>query len=309
MQRHARTRLCAVAAAVALAAGGALALAGPAQPAAAADGSTGGLLDSAVGSVSADSTLGGLLHPAADTAGSQIRRHEQPASAAGTAGTAGTQSLNRPQTYGPLSPQGSDVSSHQKNVNWSAARASGASFTFVKATEGTDYTNPYFSRQFQGAGNAGLDHGAYHFAVPDQSSARSQADWFLAHGGAAGNDGRTLPPALDIEYNPYGATCYGMSRGAMTAWIRGFVHEVHARTGRYPVIFTSTRWWKSCTGNTTAFSRNDPLWISRWGSDPGPLPGSWANETFWQYADSGSTPGDQDRYNGTGYGLRRLSRG
>lgn len=48
-------------------------------------------------------------------------------------------------------PKGHDVSSHQKNVDWSGAKARGARFVYVKATESTNYRNPYFSQQYNGA--------------------------------------------------------------------------------------------------------------------------------------------------------------
>src|SRR5437763_3758440 len=63
---------------------------------------------------------------------------------------------------------------------------------------------------------------SYHFAIPDNSGGATQADYFVAHGGGWSKDGRTLPGALDIEYNPYGATCYGLSHAGMVSWIRAF---------------------------------------------------------------------------------------
>jgi len=49
-------------------------------------------------------------------------------------------------------------------------------------------------------------------ALPDRSSGAAQAGYFTANSGGRSPDGDTLPPMLDIEYNPYGQTCYGMSR-------------------------------------------------------------------------------------------------
>lgn len=37
----------------------------------------------------------------------------------------------------------------------------------------------------------------------------------------------------------------------------------------------------------------------------GTLPAGWSYETFWQFADSGSNPGDQDIFNGDMAGLQR----
>ncbi|WP_343998545.1 lysozyme [Streptomyces thermocarboxydovorans] len=209
-------------------------------------------------------------------------------------------------------PKGHDVSSHQKSVNWQKARSKGARFVYVKATESTTYRNPYFRQQYDGSRRAGLIRGAYHFALPDRSSGRTQAAWFVRNGGAWRADGRTLPPALDIEYNPYDRKekCYGLSKARMTAWIRSFSNEVHRRTGRRPVIYTTTHWWRTCTGNSPAFGRDHPLWIARYSrSGPGALPAGWSSWTFWQYDNSGTLPGDQNYFNGSLGRLKALARG
>jgi GH25 family lysozyme M1 (1,4-beta-N-acetylmuramidase) len=205
--------------------------------------------------------------------------------------------------------RGMDVSSHQGNVNWPAAAAAGGRFAYVKATESTTYRNPYFAQQYNGSYNAGLIRGAYHFALPDRSSGTAQADYFVGHGGGWSRDGRTLPPALDIEYNPYGAVCYGLSPAAMVSWIRAFSNQVRARTSRYPTIYTTRDWWVSCTGNSPAFGATNPLWIARYASSVGALPAGWSFHTIWQYASSGPLPGDQDLFNGAYARLQALATG
>jgi GH25 family lysozyme M1 (1,4-beta-N-acetylmuramidase) len=206
-------------------------------------------------------------------------------------------------------PHGNDVSSHQGNVNWSSVKANGGLFSYSKATEGSYYTNPYFAQQYNGAYNAGLIRGAYHFAIPNDSGGAYQADYFVNHGGGWSKDGKTLPGALDIEYNPYGATCYGLSQGSMVNWIAAFINEYHARTGRWAVIYTTTNWWQSCTGNYGGFANNDPLWIANYSGSPGTLPNGWGFYTIWQYADSGVFPGDQDVFNGDYTRLQALANG
>ncbi|MET9902607.1 lysozyme [Streptomyces sp. NPDC006446] len=207
--------------------------------------------------------------------------------------------------------KGHDVSSHQKNVDWRSARAKGARFVYVKATEATTYRNPYFDRQYDGARAAGILHGAYHFAVPDRSSGAAQAAHFVHNGGAWRADGWTLPPALDIEYNPYGKRkCYGLSKTAMVNWIKAFSDEVRRETGRRPVIYTTTHWWNVCTGSSRAFAANHALWLARYGStDAGALPAGWSVWTFWQYDNGGSLPGDQNLFHGSRAQLERLARG
>jgi GH25 family lysozyme M1 (1,4-beta-N-acetylmuramidase) len=203
---------------------------------------------------------------------------------------------------------GFDVSSYQGAVNWPAAAAAGATFSYVKATEGVSYVNPYFARQYNGAYAVGMRRGAYHFATPNTSDAVTQANWFVNHGGSWSKDGRTLPPAVDLEYNPYGDTCYGMTPAALVAWVHAFVNQVRQRTTRYPTIYTSTRWWSMCMGNDATFGA-DPLWIARYSTAVGKLPPGWSAQAIWQFADAGAFPGDQDSFNGTASQLRILATG
>jgi GH25 family lysozyme M1 (1,4-beta-N-acetylmuramidase) len=230
-----------------------------------------------------------MTHPELDWLGSQIKLHE------------GTEAPGNAKAVTPAKvtqTPGMDVSSYQGDVDWAGAWSKGAKFAYVKATEGTSYTNPYFAQQYNGSYNVGMIRGAYHFALPDVSSGRTQADYFLAHGGGWSADGKTLPGALDMEYNPYGATCYGKSQSDMVSWIKAFSDEYHARTDRYPTIYTSAAWWSTCTGDSSAFSIDNALWIARYSSSVGTLPAGWHYQTFWQFADSGAFPGDQDRFNG-----------
>jgi GH25 family lysozyme M1 (1,4-beta-N-acetylmuramidase) len=202
--------------------------------------------------------------------------------------------------------EGIDVSSHQGNVNWSYWWGQGKRFAYVKATEGTSYKNPYFAQQYNGSYNIGMIRGAYHFGLPSSSSGATQANYFATNGGGWSKDGKTLPGVLDIEYNPYGATCYGLSASAMVSWIRDFVNTYKSRTGRDAVIYTNYDWWSRCTGNSTAFNSTNPLWVARYSSSPGTLPGGWPFHTFWQYT---SSPLDQNRFNGAYDRLQALANG
>lgn len=235
-------------------------------------------------------------HPERDFAGSTVVAHE---------GRGAGGSLQPLVTQTP----GLDVSSYQGNVNWSSVAANGGRFAYIKATEGTGYTNPYFAQQYNGSYNAGLIRGAYHFALPNVSSGATQANYLVSHGGGWSRDGKTLPPALDIEYNPYGATCYGLSQSAMTAWIHDFSTTVHTRTGRYPTIYTTTDWWTTCTGNNGGFGATNPLWIARYSSSVGTLPNGWGYQTIWQCSDAGTFPGDQNLFNGAYDRVQALANG
>lgn len=212
--------------------------------------------------------------------------------------------------------QGQDVSAWQTNVDWSAQWNMGSRFAYVKASEGDYYASSTFTTQYQGSRNVGMYHGAYHFAIPNWSSGSAQAQYFVANGGNWSADGATLPPALDIEYNPYqgrtingwnaGNVCYDMSPSQLSSWIHQFGDKIQALTGRYPVIYSTTDWWQTCLGSDSTFG-DYPLWIAAYPNTPsgapGTLPASWNQFSFWQYSSTGPFDGDSNVWNG---GLAQL---
>ncbi|KAL3457519.1 glycoside hydrolase superfamily [Aspergillus heterothallicus] len=198
---------------------------------------------------------------------------------------------------------GFDISNYQASVDYQGAYNSGARFVMIKATEGTSFIDPVFNTHYTGATNAGLIRGGYHFAHPDSSSGAAQANYFLAHGGGWSADGRTLPGMLDLE-----AGCYGLSASAMVSWIQDFGETYKAKTGRYPMIYTTTSWWTSCTGNNGGFSEY-PLVLARWASSPGTLPNGWSTHSFWQNDDSYEFGGDSDVWNGSEASLKTFASG
>ncbi|KAH9022150.1 glycoside hydrolase family 25 protein [Lactarius hengduanensis] len=203
-------------------------------------------------------------------------------------------------------PQGIDVSHFQGTLNWNTIKSQGVVFAYIKATEGTTFIDPNFSSNYVGATNAAV-YAARITCHPDTSipavRRRQPSSSHTEITGGWSGDGITLPGALDLE-----GTCYGLTAAQMVAWIQDFSNTYHSATARFPTIYTTTSWWTSCTGNSAAFSSN-ALWIAHWATTIGTLPASWGFTTFWQYADSGPFPGDQDRFNGDAAGLSSFASG
>ena len=203
------------------------------------------------------------------------------------------------QTAGPIpgALQGVDVASFQHPggaaILWTKVAAAGIQFAAVKATEGAYYRNPYALRDLAHAKAAGLSVMAYAFAIPNGNGSSAspvvQADYLLAYLAKAG--GAAPPIELDIEYNPYGTECYGLSKTAMVSWITRFNAEVRAKTGQEPIIYTPPPWWQKCTGGVSNF-RQLPLWVPDITSASSPvLPAGWTNWAFWQYSSTGTVSG------------------
>ena len=193
--------------------------------------------------------------------------------------------------------QGVDVAGYQHPggaaINWHRVAKSGIKFAAVKATEGAYYRNPFALTDLAEAKAAGLSVLAYAFAIPNGNgstgSPAAQADYLIKYLSSAGG---TLPPILlDIEYNPYGAECYGLSQSAMISWISQFSSEVQAKTGEEPVIYGPAPWWQDCTGGATRFGQF-PLWVPDYTSAPKPvITAGWSTYAFWQYSSAGTIRG------------------
>ncbi|MGW9530523.1 GH25 family lysozyme [Paenibacillus terrae] len=192
--------------------------------------------------------------------------------------------------------QGIDVSHYNGNIDWQQVAAAGKTFAFIKATEGTTYQDNQFLANVQGARDANILVGAYHFLnATTTDGARQEAANFARAIESAG--GRLdLPPVLDYENNPKGLTPAQISEVA-----HAFLDEMEKLTGRLPIVYT---------GNVFA-SKFDPtfsmykLWVARYSTTQKPtaVP-AWDNWWAWQYSSTGSVPGipgnvDLDEFNGT----------
>ena len=180
----------------------------------------------------------------------------------------------------------------------------------MQATEGLDYVDSSFSSHYQGATDAKIARGAYHFAHPDISSAKEQVDYFIKNGGGWSDDGITLPGMLDIEFNPSGDNCFGLSPDAMVQWANDFVDEYKSQTGVYPLVYTNGGWWSECAGEGGGLGKKSPLVLAAYTeSAPTTIPGDWETYTIWQYNDSYEFGGDSDVLNGDEDVLKKLIAG
>jgi lysozyme len=89
--------------------------------------------------------------------------------------------------------QGIDVSEHQGEIDWTRIDRRSVNFVFIKATEGGDFRDRQFQRNWLGAKNAGIARGAYHFFTFCKVGA-VQAQNFID---TVPVDREILPPVID----------------------------------------------------------------------------------------------------------------
>ena len=181
---------------------------------------------------------------------------------------------------------GVDVSKYQRDVNWPTAKSSGVSFAFLKATEGADRVDSKFARNWQATKAAGIPRGGYHFYYFCRTAAE-QARWFIAN---VPRDRSSLPPVLDMEWNPQSPSCKlrpdpSTVRSEMRIWL----DMVAKHYGKKPVIYTPIDFYED---NGLAAFEGYPFWLRSVANHPGARYGAkpWV---FWQYTGTGVVPGIQ----------------
>ncbi|WP_163268042.1 glycoside hydrolase family 25 protein [Chelativorans alearense] len=186
-----------------------------------------------------------------------------------------------PWTY-PV--HGTDVSKYQGEVDWRRLARGGISFAFVKATEGGDRFDETFNANWQGARDAGIARGAYHFYYFCRP-AIEQARWFIRH---VPRDAAALPPVLDMEWNHLSPSCkLRPPAEVVRKEMQIFLDAVERHYGKRPIIYTSVDFFDK---NGLSHFKGYPFWLRSVAGHPDDKYGNhpWV---FWQYTGTGVLPG------------------
>ncbi|MHC5305832.1 GH25 family lysozyme [Bartonella sp. LJL80] len=179
--------------------------------------------------------------------------------------------------------RGVDVSHHQGEIDWARIRQQGIHFAYIKATEGGDFKDRQFQRNWQAAKSAGLRVGAYHFFTSKTDGAL-QADNFIQ---SVPCEVGMLPPVIDVENEIVAdPTQQQIIRDRLGILLR----RVEAYYGMRPLIYTDAEAYPVYV----APQFDDyPLWYrSIFGKPDLPQGKSWA---IWQYNPRGVLEGYEGR--------------
>lgn len=175
--------------------------------------------------------------------------------------------------------RGYDVSHHQGVFDHSEAVKEGHDFCIVKATEGVTLKDTQFDRNWRVLAHLGVTRGAYHFGRPGSNPARAEARFYLETVELGADD---IRPILDLE-------AFGerpLSSAALADWVRNWVMEVAAATGKRAIVYTRQFWIANLPQQTDNFGTD--LWVPRYSDamlDP-EIPPAWKRYLLWQWAGS-----------------------
>jgi GH25 family lysozyme M1 (1,4-beta-N-acetylmuramidase)/LysM repeat protein len=175
---------------------------------------------------------------------------------------------------------GIDVSNWRGTVDWDAVVGGGVQFAFAKASEGTNFTDPQFARNWSEIRRVGLPRGAYHFAQPDQNAPQAEADFFLSTVGPL-QLGDLL--ALDLE----------AGTGDLTAWTLAWLARVAEQVGFRPLLYSGSWFMQPRLAANNPELPQHGLWLAAYtGTMPAP-PLNWPVIAFWQHTRNATIPGVQ----------------
>ena len=177
--------------------------------------------------------------------------------------------------------KGVDVSEYQGEIDWQQLSSQGIDFAFIKATEGSSYTDERFSYNLEESGKTCLRRGYYHF-FSFESAGKTQAENFIRN---VPVDPDMLPPVIDVEL-------YGRFRAdppdaeTVAKELSDMIEALTEHYGQRPILYTT-----GISYSLYVKGRYDdlPVWTRSVRRPP-----SSSDWTFWQY----SCTTKLDGYNG-----------
>ena len=178
--------------------------------------------------------------------------------------------------------EGIDVSAWQGDTDFAAVKAAGKEVVYIRASVGSNYIDPYFERNYNGAVANGLSVGFYHYMTATSiSEAQEEARFFASViSGKAAN----CRPAMDYE------SFDGLSSGAVTSISLAFLETLEDATGQEVCLYSDAYNASRVFGPALA---KYPLWIAEYGVGSPSNNGKWERWSGFQYSDTGRVNGIQ----------------
>lgn len=176
---------------------------------------------------------------------------------------------------------GIDVSRHQSYVYWNLVKKMmidniNIDFAFVKATEGVDYNDEMFTRNWKLLQENKITHGAYLYFIPTNSGIL-QAKKFINTVTLKKGD---LPPAVDIEQT------FGINKKELKKKLRDCLQTLENHYKVKPIIYSYTEFYNNYLGDDF---NEYPLWVAHYTEEK--KPNIKRNWIFWQHSNLGRVDG------------------
>lgn len=186
--------------------------------------------------------------------------------------------------------EGIDVSGWQENINYEEVRNSGIDIVYMKASEGSNFVDPYFNQNYTNAKVNGLKVGFYHYLTARSvEEAIIEARFFIAT-----ISGKTPDCRLAMDFESFG----DLSISEINEIGLTFMQTVESLSGKEVVIYSNTN---DASNIFEGEITNYPLWVAQYEVNEPTPNGKWDTWVGWQFTDLGEIAGingyvDRDKY-------------
>lgn len=189
--------------------------------------------------------------------------------------------------------EGIDVSEWQGRIDFSQVASSGIQVVYIRASEGTNYVDPYFMENYRGAKANRLRTGFYHFlTATNVREAEQEARFFVSNIKGLEPDCKL---AMDFEVFD-GISTEEVNNIALT-----FLRTVENLSGKECVIYSDA--YNAREVFSRSLAEEYPIWVADYFVNEPENNGKWNTWVGFQYSDRGRINGisgsvDRDKFTG-----------
>ncbi|MBR6504549.1 MAG: LysM peptidoglycan-binding domain-containing protein [Clostridia bacterium] len=176
---------------------------------------------------------------------------------------------------------GIDVSGWQGEVDYKLVSEDGVKIVYIKATEGTSFTNRYYLDAYNNAKINGLKVGFYHYVTARSvEEGIAEAEYFSSVIENLEPDCR-----LAMDFESFGS----LTRDEINEISFAFLRRVQELTGKEMVIYSNTN--DAANIFSSELAKSYPLWVAQYGVGEPTANGNWEVWIGWQYTSEGRVAG------------------
>ena len=179
--------------------------------------------------------------------------------------------------------QGIDVSNWQGYIDYRQVANSGIKVVYIKASQGTNFEDPYFDTNYANAKANGLKVGFYHYlTATNVEDARLEAQFF-----ASVISGKIPDCKLALDYETFG----GVGVEGVNEIAKAFLENIERLTNKPAIIYSDLS--NAQNRFNTSLASNYELWLAYYGNynSIANVETSWNNWIGLQYTDMGEIAG------------------
>ena len=177
--------------------------------------------------------------------------------------------------------EGIDVSEWQGKINFKEVAESGIDIVYIRASEGTDYIDPYFRENYEQAKANGLKTGFYHFlTATNTEEARQEARFFVSNIKGSQPDCK-----LAMDFEVFG----DLSKSEINEISKVFLETVQELSGKECIIYSDA--YNARETFDEELARRYAIWVADYFVEEPANNGKWSSWVGFQYTDRGKING------------------